>query len=243
MARFPVTVAQWAEYCELRPHEPEDRDSLRGGSNEPAVWVSWREARAFCDWLTEHWRRKDLLPAGWSVRLPSEAEWEKAARGGPVFPGSLAVRAVGELAEPLPAVGTKVNEAPARRYPWLGEDDPERRNGDGSGVDRVSAMGCFPGGKSPYGCEEMSGNVWEWTRSLCGPASTGDLAYPYSYRLDDDRENEAADAQTLRVVRGGSYFSSRTFLRSAARDWYHIGFHFNNVGFRVVVVSPFSPGL
>lgn len=242
MARFPVTVAQWAEYCDLGRHEPEDRDSLRGAANEPAVWVSWREARAFCDWLTEHWREKELLPAGWSVRLPSEAEWEKSARGGLAYPERLAARGVGELAEPLPAVGTKVNEDAVRRYPWFGEDDPGRRNGIDSGVRRVSAVGCFPGGRSPYGCEDMSGNVWEWTRSLWGEDASEPKSF-YPYPDQPERENLEAPDEPLRVVRGGSCFDVRASLRCAARNGVHIGYQLNGVGFRVVVVSPFSSGL
>ena len=95
-------------------------------SNHPVVGVSWYEAVAFCNWLSEK--------LGRSVRLPSEAEWEKAARG-----------------------------TDGRRYPWETEITGEYANYEATRIDSTSAVGVFPKGEGPYGLMDTSGNVWEWT--------------------------------------------------------------------------------
>ena len=82
----------------------------------------------------------------------------------------------------------------------------------------------------------MSGNVWEWTRSLWGKDS------PYPYKPSVSRENLDAPDDVHRVVRGGSFFSSRRFVRAACRDGFTPDYRNLYVGFRVVV-SPFSSEL
>jgi len=146
IARYPVTVAQFRAFVEASGHQPEDESSLRGLDNHPVVRVSWYEALKYCEWLTEMLRGWERTPEplamllreqGWLITLPSEAEWEKAARG-----------------------------TDGRIVPWGNEPDPERTNYSDTAIGTTSTVGCFPKGVSMYGVEDLNGNVWEWTRSL-----------------------------------------------------------------------------
>jgi formylglycine-generating enzyme required for sulfatase activity len=201
ISRYPVTVGQFRQFVEASGFTPGDSDCLKGVDNEPAVWVSWAEALEFCRWLTTRWREEGQIPADWTVSLPSEPEWEKAARG-----------------------------TDGWRFPWGNEESVAgRANVDEAGINRPSAVGCFPGGRSPYGCEEMSGNVWEWTRSAWGK-------YPYMAR--DGREE--LSVKELRVLRGGAFYEQLLVASFRYRD--HFLYRSVDVGFRVVVL-PFSSGL
>jgi formylglycine-generating enzyme required for sulfatase activity len=93
--------------------------------NFPVVGVSWFEAMAYANWLSKK--------TGKNHRLPTEAQWEKAARG-----------------------------TDAREYPWAKEFNEDNCNSVECGLDRTSPVGIFPNGESPYGCMDMAGNVWEW---------------------------------------------------------------------------------
>ncbi|MCS6880446.1 MAG: SUMF1/EgtB/PvdO family nonheme iron enzyme [Oscillochloridaceae bacterium] len=117
-----------------RKDQPEYWDDETFGSarpNYPVVGISWYEASAFCRWLTQH------LNDGHTYLLPSEAEWEYAARG-----------------------------LTRRTYPWgNAELDPERASYDQTYGFTTLAVGCFPRGSTPEGVLDLAGNVWEWTRS------------------------------------------------------------------------------
>jgi iron(II)-dependent oxidoreductase len=239
IGRYPVTAAQWREYAGASACQPGDPDSLKGADNEPAIRVSWEEARDFCAWLTEHWRAAGRLPVGFAVRLPSEAEWEKAARGGLRLPEGCLIGGAAGTSPPPPLASE--NDLSERRYPWGDQPDPSRATQVGSEIGRPSAVGCFPGGRSPYGAEELAGNVWEWTRSVWG-RDPYRASYCYPYVPSDGREREAAGREVLRVVRGGSYFDNSWLVRCAARFRLRPDVRGVYVGFRVVV-SPFTSGL
>ncbi len=206
ISQYPVTVAQFREYVEATGEQPGVLDSLRRPGNQPVVWVSWSEALAFCRWLEVRWRKEGRLPEGWSMSLPSEAEWEKAARG-----------------------------TDGRKFPWGDRFDSDLANTGKGEVGEVSAVGCFPGGASPCGCEEMSGNVFEWTRSLWGKEFSKP-AHRYPYKSQDGREDTKASLQFLRVVRGGSCFNGAGHARCAYRRWRGPGYLHDFIGFRVVVL-------
>lgn len=227
----------WSAEGVLEPGEDEPR---RGPvafgdpwvlAGRPVVGVTWYEALACGRWLTERWLRAGCLPEGWVVTLPSEAEWEKAARGGLEVPRESARRrAAAGFTEGEEAPST--NRSPRRWYPWGDPFEPERANTGASGIGSTSAVGCFAAGESPYGIEELSGNCWEWTRSRWG-----EDPYPALGRPREDRED--LSSRDPRVLRGGSYFDAPRRVRCASRPRAVPGDRGGALGFRVVVLPPF----
>ena len=145
IGRYLVTVAQFRTFVEATQFEFGDPDALRNTASSPVRYVNWHEALAYCNWLSERFATSSALADSnvarlvrehqWRVTLPSELEWEKAARGN---------------------VRDKI-------FPWGDEPDPNRANYDDTGIGATSAVGCFP--ENGFGLSDMIGNVWEWTRS------------------------------------------------------------------------------
>jgi len=207
LARYPVTVAQFNLFVKKTGHKPANVRSLQGLLNHPVGYVTWRDANAYCEWLTQMLRQWKQTPTvlrlsnGWSVTLPSEAEWEKGARG-----------------------------SDARLYPWGNVFELDRANHKSTGLDRISVVGCFPNGASPYELLDMSGNVWEWTRSLF-------QKYEYNPKKGYEKVKGVQDGDGF-VIRGGSFASDQDRMRCAYRLWNDVNFDHWNYGFRVCV-SPF----
>jgi formylglycine-generating enzyme required for sulfatase activity len=257
LARYPVSYGQYAQFMAAGGYEnpaywPEakargywkngqmkglwygdrgNKPGLPGAPNQPARAISWYEALAFARWLDAQWRGR--LPAGLRVRLPTEAEWEKGARGGLRLLAEPVIWSPGQAGK---ATGKRTlldNPQPKRAFPWGDTADERRANCKESGIGDVSSLGCFLGGGSPYGMNEMAGNVWEWTRTLYA-------GYPYA--PDAERENLNASSSTGRVLRGGPHYESRTNVRCGARDWDLPDVGYWYVGFRLAL-SPFDSGL
>lgn len=210
---------------------PEDFGTPYNLSNHPVVGITWYEAMAFSRWLNKFCT--DRL-GNLEVRLPSEAEWEKAARGGehlPLSPVRMPLLEVGSYTE---TGATKRNPRPKRMYPWgdsekLDKADPNCANYSETNIGSTSAAGCFHVGASPSGCEEMSGNVWEWTRSL---------HQKYSYEPGDGREDLGASG--VRVLRGGAFYDYAFYVRCAIRNGNVPDGRDNYIGFRVVLSPIYS---
>lgn len=263
IGRYPVTNAQYFEFVKAEGYQnpeywPEARkenvwsngkvkgpldneprtSSVNFGypfhlENHPVVGITWYEMLAFTRWLTETWQERDILPKDWLALLPSEAEWEKAARGGVKMLQKPLIRSAVEKRENSgwrvdDDLRRVVNPDPRRKYPWMKEFTLGYDNCDSAGIGSTSAMGCFPKNVSPYGVVELSGNVWEWTRSIYKD---------YPYRADDGRED--LKSKSRRVLRGGAYFDFGDFLRCAFRYRRNPNLRYNFFGFRVMV-SPFS---
>jgi sulfatase modifying factor 1 len=205
IGRTVVTNAQYAQFVRATGHavpfvdarwaEPYNWDQERqvpprGKEDHPVTLISWEDAMAYCEWA--------------GLRLPTEAEWEKAARGtderhypwGDVWDSQRC-----NSAERI--AGRALLSYDAWRQWWndLMELDPVERNRD-----TTTSVGTYsPAGDSPYGCADMAGNVWEW----CADWYQG---YPETtcYR--------SRFGETQRVLRGGAWFSQRYAVRTAWRS-------------------------
>ena len=203
IGRYEVTVAQFGAFVQATGFRVEER-TLQAPPDHPVTWVSWPDALAYCRWLEGalgQWPRTPrqlsrALDAGWRVALPSEAEWEKAARG-----------------------------TDGRIYPW-GNRLLARANYRGMAT---TAVGSFDCPECTFGLFDMSGNIWELTRSPY---------QPYPYDPTDDREDLEADA--LWVMRGGHFGDPEQNIRAAARGGVDPGARRPFIGFRVVIVPTVS---
>jgi formylglycine-generating enzyme required for sulfatase activity len=216
LGKHPVTVAEYALAVNAKAvREPPTQEAFEYAGvkypeltwqtqlqqlDHPVVAVSWQDANAYITWL-----RAVTRLAVW--RLPSEAQWEKAARWD---------------------AGANVS----RIYPWGDRFDKERCNTSESGHQMTTPVGSYPAsdtqhsGTSPYGAEEMAGNVWEWTSSLYKP---------YKYTESDGREDQKSTEN--RALRGGSWNFDAGGARAAYRGGGHPAVPYNFVGFRLALAS------
>lgn len=199
IAEHPVTNGMYALFLsESNRAEPGHwQDSrFRKSMQQPVVGVSFEDALAFCSWLSDRVR----LQGEYLFDLPTEAEWEHAARG-----------------------------SDDRRYPW-GSAEPSAElvtYGQLWDTGAPSPVGGRPNGRSPLGCQDMAGNVWEW----CLDAWRDDHGSP-------DRVVNPCHAgvrSSPRVVRGGSWYNGPRFLRCAARDKIKPADWDRGLGFRAVI--------
>jgi len=242
ISRYPVTNAQYRafvedggytakEYWDAEGWKWKAQNKVAGPEtyggwfdlpNHPVVGVSWYEAAAFCNWLTKKTHplapslllaqkrggeltpsdspslREERGPGGeFLIRLPTEAEWEYAARG-----------------------------TDGRIYPWGNKITTEHANYAATGLGATSAVGCFPSGMSPYNCEDMSGNVWEWCVDVWHDN--------YKGAPTDGRAWEEGEDINLRLLRGGSGWDDPKLLRCAYRSWDGRDFQDGDGGFRLV---------
>jgi formylglycine-generating enzyme required for sulfatase activity len=196
MSRHPVTNE---EYERFDPAHRRKRIKL-ADDDHPVVYVSSLDAIKFCQWLGQ----KD----GKQYRLPTEAEWEYAARGidGRKYPwGDQDHR--GDFANFADASTT---------FPWR---DPQVHDG----YAETSPVGAFPRGASFFGIHDMSGNVWEWC-----------LDFYQALPGAPKRNPRGLASGSKRIYRGGSWKSRFSNLRATARSANAANYSCNDVGFRIV---------
>lgn len=228
MGETEVTLEQYRQFDSEHNNGWYDmhyKDQVRPGydMNNPAfpvIRVSWEKAMEFCKWLSQKTGKK--------VTLPTEAQWEFAARAGsdtPFFYGgnsadfshhaNLADITIKKLA--VTGIDPKPMKNPNRFYDFVPRD--EHFN---DGVLLLAPVGKY--NPNPFKLHDMIGNVAEWTRSQY-------LPYPYS----DDGRNNVSDTKASRVVRGGSW-RDRPIRATASWRWGYPGWRpVYNVGFRVII--------
>ncbi|MDP2806862.1 MAG: formylglycine-generating enzyme family protein, partial [bacterium] len=184
IGKYEVTVGQFKKFCQATGKSMPEQPTWNNRDDHPVVNVTWNDAKAYCDWA--------------GLRLPTEAEWEKAARG-----------------------------TDGRSYPWgNGWDGNKCNHGKDSspytdasdGYENTSPVGNLSSGVSPYGAYDMAGNVWEWCNDW----------YDGSYYGSSPSSNPTGPSSgTFRVLRGGSWYFNTLYCRSAYRlgrypvNWYY----------------------
>jgi formylglycine-generating enzyme required for sulfatase activity len=176
------------------------------GEDSPVTCVSWKDARAFCDWLNKQADKK--RPGGWMYRLPREAEWEYACRG---WASSYQVFHLGSS---LSSVQANFDG----NYPYGGA-------GKGEYLKRTAKVGSYKA--NAFGLYDMHGNVWEWCADWCG-----DRYYSSSPKRDPVGPFKGSN----RVIRGGSWRSDGGYCRSAYRGGSTPENRDSSSGFRVALV-------
>ena len=188
--KFEVTNARFAKYVEAIQSEPpwgfSDKETPLVHADRPVRWVSWMDAVGYCLWVGK--------------RLPTEAEWEKAARG-----------------------------TDERVYPW-GNDPPTPVHAvyglKEGGAEAVSVIGDHHMGQSPYGVQDLAGNLYEWVMDWYAEDF-------YSSFINSPAINPRGPSEgTAKVQRGGSYINTPYRLRSSFRTKGESSEQDPNVGFR-----------
>lgn len=202
--KYEVTNAQYKKFMDAKGHEAPAfwNDSNYNAPNQPVVGVTWEDAKAYAEWAGK--------------RLPTEAEWEKAARGG--FEGKKFVW--GDEWPPPKGAGNFADETAGKVLGWL-----RIINGYDDGYAYTAPVGSFkPNG---YGLYDMAGNVWEWCEDQYDPEY-----YAESPKLNPPGPSSGSAC----VLRGGSWYSHFRdyYLRVAYRFHYVPSNTLNFVGFRCV---------
>ncbi len=202
--------------------------------NHPAIGISWYEALAYCAWLQDEAQYEGWLPEGWVVTLPSELEWEKAARGGECQEIPAVCLPLSELTHECTKLKSNLvtNSQPKRIYPWGSKYQQDYVNG-AERLGATNALGNFPEGRSVVGCEEMVGSILEWTRSLAA-----DPPYPSDEKERACRETVESKLRESRVVRSSAWFYPRPDLRCSVRTLGPPNIQAKHLGFRVAICPP-----
>ncbi|MEW6358043.1 MAG: formylglycine-generating enzyme family protein [Planctomycetota bacterium] len=241
IGKFEVTNAEWKAFVDATNFRPfpthwKGGEPPEGKENHPVVYVSWEDTPKYCEWVKEG--------TGWEVRLPTEAEWEKAASWDPKRKQKL-MHPWGDQwdvklcnsAWMLVKLGVQPKDLEdnwiKKRTDW--EKSEKGREVIASGGNTMG-VGSFKRVRSPYGCWDTAGNVGEWCQ---------DWYVKDYYLLKDAKKNpwgpsemEAEDVEGMgkaRLVRGGAWNSYSAYCRASNRLFVNPSPRFSSYGFRVAL--------
>lgn len=190
ISKYPVTNGEYRQFVQNTGHRvpPAFENELFNKDRQPVVSVSWYDATAYCKWFSQK--------HGVCAVLPTEAQWEKAARG-----------------------------IDGRTYPWGDAPPTTRRLNINSSIGATTFVGSY-NNPSPFGCEDMLGNIWEWCNDYF------DEQY---YSSCPERDPHNTVESRYRVIRGGSWRSDLFRATCAHRCFYNPNVRSDRHGFRIVV--------
>jgi formylglycine-generating enzyme required for sulfatase activity len=199
MDTYEVTLKEYQAFQQATKHRelPAWVSQYAPGDQYPVVGVSWDDAEAYCRWADK--------------ALPTEAQWEKAARGtdSRIYPWGNE-----------PVNGRRANYCDAQC-----ENDWKDQTQD-DGYRYTAPVGSFAEGQSPYGIHDLAGNVWEWVR---------DWYHGHYYKQSPERNPENTTAAKYRVLRGGGWYFRTASLHAANRRRHTPSDLYSYLGFRCVV--------
>ena len=208
-----VTVAQYRKFCKETNREMPKAPTWGWKDDHPVVNINWQDAADYAKWA--------------GASLPTEAQWEKAARGtdGRAYPW-------GSKWPPPAGSGNFADESFTKKYPKRAASLTKiglPLKGYDDGYAEAAPVGKFPAGASPNGCMDMAGNVWEWCADWYGEDY---------YKTSPSRNPKGPATGGYRVLRGGSWYggldSGYGYYSCACRYGYDPSNYYYNVGFRLV---------
>jgi formylglycine-generating enzyme required for sulfatase activity len=212
IAKYEATQGDWKRIMGKLPGPL--TDELPEGDDLPVGNVSFAEAEAFCQKLTEQSHQSGALPQNWEVRLPTEAQWEYACRA-----GTTTATAFGDK------LGNK--KANFKGKPYNGGEP-------GPSPGKAAKVGSYP--PNAWGLHDMHGNTYEWCRDWYHAKLPGGIDPDLHDAKETAQKNRTGDYS--RVRRGGCWVDDGWPCRSACRLRFEPERRYDHIGFRIVIVQP-----
>lgn len=214
ISAFPVVNRDYGDFAQQTGRAWLSQDGYDPYlQNAPATDLTWHGARLYCQWLTHRWRETGKIKHNETVQLPSEPQWERASRG-----------------------DQRELQTGQIMYPWGTNFASSLSNCEELALNNKCAVGLFPQSRSPFGCYDMTGQVWEWCTTLWGVDMTTPK-FKYPWKGSDGREDLEADDTIRRVLRGGCFSSGRAKATCTYRGSLEPTGFWRGNGFRIVVVA------
>ncbi|WP_372371004.1 SUMF1/EgtB/PvdO family nonheme iron enzyme [Candidatus Uabimicrobium sp. HlEnr_7] len=200
--KYLTTWHQFLTFCDATGHPKPTPPKWGIYEEHPVVNISWLDAKAYCIWAGKI--------------LATEAQWEKTAKGGVWLDGDDLKQQKNPYHKRTYPWG---NSLPDENGTWLANYNEEPHYGRNRGQKSTSRVGSFSKGASPYGCLDMAGNVWEWCKDWYGENyySKSPKKNPRGPGKSDATKIDSQKGEIGKVLRGGSWYTGKKFLRTTAR--------------------------